>query len=241
MINLLQNIIIFIKSCLTTTALVTAKQNGDYVIILHGITRNSSHMISLAKAMENAGYDVINLDYPSTQYKIEWLVKFIQIKLTKKLTKQKPVHFVGHSMGGLVVRAILHKYNYPRLGRVVQLAPPNHGSEVADFFQDNALYKKIYGPAGQQLTTNKDLSHLFGEINYELGIIAGNNSKNPICSTIIPGDDDGKVSIKSTKLSGMTDHLIISASHTSLPKNKIVHQQTIYFLQNGAFNKKLRN
>ncbi len=210
---------------------------GDYVVLLHGIARSSSHMEKLQTHLEQQGYEVINLDYPSTKHTLEQLVEIIHQHLADKLIADKPVHFVGYSMGGLLVRALVEQYRPAQLGRVVQLAPPNHGSEVADFLRDNWLYKKIYGPAGQQLTTDSDLSHLLGAVDYPLGIIAGNATIDPISSMIITGPDDGKVSVESTKLEGMTDHLVVSASHTFFPRNKMVLRQTTHFLQTGGFQK----
>lgn len=214
---------------------------GDYVVILHGIARSSRHMEELAAYLQAQGYDVINLDYPSTEYKLEQLTDLTHAELSKKLTEDKPVHFVGYSMGGLLVRALLHRYPPPMLGRVVQLAPPNNGSEVADVLKDNWLYQEIYGPAGQQLTTGKDLTDLLGTIDYELGIIAGNSTIDLISSAIIPGDDDGKVSIASTRVTGMKDHVVIPASHTFFPGNKAVQRQTAHFLKYGVFNKEPGN
>ena len=223
---------------LMNKAVAIEKSASEYVVILHGIARTSSHMSSLREYLQKK-YDVISIDYPSTYYTLEELVDLIHNELLKKITEKKLVHFVGYSMGGLLVRAIVDKYPPRQLGRVVQLAPPNSGSEVADFFKDIWLYEKIYGPAGQQLTTTSDLSNLFKikKINYDLGIIAGNRTIDPISSIIIPGVDDGKVSVESTKLKGMKDHIVVSASHTFFPTNKIIHQQTEYFLKHGMFKR----
>lgn len=210
---------------------------GDYVVILHGIARSSSHMDDLAHYLADHGYDVINLDYPSTDHTLEQLVEITHKNMAAKLTKDKPVHMVGYSMGGLLVRAVIHKHRPKNLGRVVQLASPNHGSEVADFIKNNWFYQEIYGPAGQQLTTEQmeKLKNIFGKVDYELGIIAGNSTIDPVSSFIIPEDDDGKVSIESTKLKGMKDHIVVEASHTFFPSNKDAHKQTLYFLQHGVF------
>lgn len=214
----------------------------EYVVILHGIARSKSHMQDLADYLSDKNYDVINIDYPSTDYDLEKLSKIIQKEISAKVTEDKKINFVGYSMGGLLVRIILNQKNYKNMGRVVQLATPNKGSEVSDFLEDNFLYKKIYGPAGQELITDqqkiKDL--LNDKIYYELGIIAGNFTIDPISSGIIPGDDDGKVSIESTKLKGMKDHIIVSASHTFFPGNEEVKKQTLYFLKNGKFNHKIQ-
>ena len=148
----------------------------------------------------------------------------------------KPIHFVGYSLGGIVTRVVLNKYRPDNLGRVVQLASPNGGSEVADFLKENWLYGEVFGPAGQQLVTEgAGISELMGEVTYELGVIAGNFTIDPVSSAIIPGDDDGKVSIESTKVAGMRDHIIVPVSHTFFPQNDLVQRQTRNFLQFGAF------
>ncbi len=212
------------------------KNDGDYVVILHGIARSNKHMQKLAAYLQKDGFDVINLSYPSTTYKIEDLTEIINKEISQKSPENKPIHFIGYSMGGLMVRALIHKYNYKNLGKVVQLAPPNHGSEVADFVRNFWPYKKIFGPAGQQLITDQSaVKHLFGEVNYELGIIAGNSSIDPISSAIIAQENDGKVAVERTKLEGMKDHIVVSASHTFFPSNKEVQNQTLYFLKNGNF------
>ena len=212
------------------------EQKGDYVIILHGIARSSKHMESLAQNLEKEDFQVINLDYPSTSHKIEDLTDIIHKEISSKIISNKKIHFVGYSMGGLMVRALIHKYEYSNLGKVVQLAPPNQGSEIADLLKNFWPYKKIYGPAGQQLITDQSsIKHLLGEVAYDLGVIAGDTAIDPICWSLIPGKNDGKVSIERTKLKGMKDHIVVSASHTFFPSNKEVQNQTLYFLQNGNF------
>lgn len=208
------------------------------VILLHGIFRTSAHMRPLEGYLQQYGYDVLNLDYPSTKYPIETLIDRIAQEIDSTLARNThTVHFVGYSMGGLLVRGILAKYRPNHLGRVVLLAPPNHGSEVADFLKNNYFYKLLYGPAGQQIGT-KDSQHLqplFGKVDYELGIIAGNFTIDPFSSYLIAGDDDGKVSVESTKLDGMKEHIIVSASHTFFPSNKKVQRLTLEFLETGKF------
>ncbi len=200
-------------------------------------------MSDLAKYLTDNNYDVINLDYPSTDYNLYELSQKLKKEISLHISENKKVNFIGYSMGGLLVRIILNDQKYKNMGKVVQLAPPNQGSEVADLVQNNFLYKKIYGPAGAQLITNqekiKDL--LQDNIDYELGIIAGNFSIDPISSAIIPGEDDGKVSVAATKLKNMKDHITVNASHSFFPSNSKVQKQTLYFLQNGKFNKNINN
>jgi len=209
---------------------------GEQVVVLHGIARSSSHMEPVANMLEQKGFTVYNLDYPSTKYPLEQLASIVASDISQKIRADQPVHFVGYSMGGIVTRIILNKYRPDNLGRVVQLASPNNGSEIADFLKTNPLYETIYGPAGQQLITEgAGIDELLGDVDYELGVIAGNFSIDPVSSSIIPGDDDGKVSIESTKVKGMRDHIIVSASHTFFPSNQEVLTNTLNFLRFGAF------
>jgi pimeloyl-ACP methyl ester carboxylesterase len=215
---------------------VIQSKKGDYVVILHGIFRSSHHMRKLAAYLEKEGYDVINLDYPSTKYTLEELTHSIQKQIASHITEDKTVHFVGYSMGGLLLRAILNEYRPAHMGRVVQLAPPNKGSEYANFLAGNWLYQKAYGPAGQQLITDQKLiMPLFGKINYQLGVIAGSASLDPLSFFLIKGPNDGKVSILNTKVEGMSDHIVVKATHTFFPYNKQVKIQTAYFLKYGTF------
>jgi hypothetical protein len=212
------------------------KNNGDYVIVLHGIVKSSHHMKSLARYIKRGGFEVININYPSNKYKIEELVEIINQEISSRAIEDKKIHFVGYSMGALLIRALIHKYRYKNLGRVVQLATPNHGSEIEDLTKNLWLYKKIFGPAGQQLVTDQKIfEHLFGQVNYELGIIAGNATLDPIFSIIIPGPDDGRVGVEKTKLEGMKDHIIIKVSHSFFPYSTKVRKQTLHFLTHGNF------
>jgi len=209
----------------------------EHVVVLHGILRSSKHMKPLAKQLEQAGYVVHNLDYPSTEHTIGCLAEQLHETIISNTQSVQKVHFVGYSMGGLVLRAYLNQHKPNNLGYVLHLATPNKGSEVADWLQQNWLYQKFYGIAGQELTTDQSdhLQNTLGTINYPLGVIAGNSSIEPISSHKIPGDDDGKVSIESTKIQGMQDHIVVGASHTFFPSNQQVIAQTLHFLKQGVF------
>lgn len=209
----------------------------DGVIVLHGIFRNARSMRKLANFLEKDGYEVLNLDYPSTKHSIEAIADVIHPRIAAFAESiQCNVHFVGYSMGGLVIRAYLHRFKPQNLGRVVMIGTPNQGSEVADFLQNRKLYRMLYGPAGQQLITDQsDFAHQFGAVDYEVGVIAGNRPVDLISSRIIGKANDGKVSIESTRLMGMKDHVIVRSSHTFFPSNRQMMQQVSAFLKHGKF------
>lgn len=143
------------------------------VVLLHGIWRTSKSMVLIARHLRKQGYAVLNLTYPSTKLPLEALVEEIHAKIAA-FAEGATTHFVGHSMGGLLIRAYLTLHRPPTLGKVVMLGTPNHGSEVADFLKDWWLFRRVFGPAGKQLITNQGaIAPLFGPVDYPLGIIAG--------------------------------------------------------------------
>jgi len=196
-------------------------------------------MRSLAKFLRSNGYPVLNVDYPSTRISLEPLVEHInQQVIDFNQDPQRKIHFVGYSLGGLMVRGLINRHRPTNLGRVVQLAPPNQGSEVADFWKNNFLFQWIFGPAGQDLgAKEKSFSRILGPVDFELGVIAGNRTWDPISSAMIQGPNDGKVSVESTQVPGLTDHLVIPATHTFIIYNREAWNQTIHFLESGKFNR----
>ena len=195
-------------------------------------------MNDLGTFLSEQGYQVLNIDYPSRKHPIPELASIVRNKVTSKASNAGKVHFVTHSMGGIVLRYIQDNRPVPNLGRVVMLSPPNHGSEVVDWLGGFRFFEWINGPAGKQLGTAEDsICRKLGRPNFELGVITGDRSINLINSLIIPGKDDGKVSVESAKVAGMADFLIVHVSHPFIMSNKTVMRQSVYFLRNGAFNK----
>ena len=220
----------------SVVAQVTTRK-GEAVILLHGLARCSRSMSSLVKPLQKAGYRVYNLDYPSRKLTIEEIAAgFLHPLVCTALERCGTLHFVCHSMGGIVVRAYLKEYSGLSVGRVVTLAPPNHGSELVDFLKNFFLFKKIFGPAGQQLSTDeKSLPKSLGPAHFQLGVIAGNVSCNPLSPWIFGTANDGKVSVASAALPGMQDMLVVSCGHTFIMRRAMVRQQILAFLQSGKF------
>lgn len=219
----------------SATASVQAK---DGVILLHGLARTSASMDKMQTALTEAGYVVVNIDYPSRTAAIRKLAEdtISEALRDNSLRACQHIHFVTHSLGGILVRSYFAEHDDPRLGRVVMLGPPNQGSEVVDQLKDWTLFKKINGPAGSELGTDPySTPNQLGPVEFELGVIAGDRSINWINSLMIPGPDDGKVSVERTKVSGLTDHLVIHATHPFLMKNPTAIRQTLAFLRTGKF------
>lgn len=215
-----------------------ADKPSDYVVLLHGIGRSASAMEKMAKDLRTRGYTVLNVNYESRKYDIVTLAERMHADITAFNTdKTRKIHFVGHSMGALVIRAYIKAHRPENLGRVVAIGSPNRGSEVADFLNHFGFYDSFYGPAGQQLTTAYDISQILGKPDYEVGVIAGDRTIDPLSTLIIPGADDGKVSIVSTHIEGEKDHIILHANHATMPMNAAVIIETAHFIRYGFFKR----
>jgi len=218
-----------------------AQDRVQKVVLLHGIAKSGSDMRPIEKMLIKDGYKTLNITYPSQKSDIDGIAAYLREKHLNDAFWENAdeVHIVTHSMGGLVARRFLDSYkdDIPegKLGRVVMLAPPNGGSEVADTINGLSLYKWFYGPAGGELTTAEQLKNE-SAVYYDLGIIAGTKEwPYFIAAFLVPGKSDGRVSVEKTKLEGMADHVSVSATHTFIMNKKDVHKQTLHFLKNAAF------
>ena len=217
---------------------IPAPAAADCVVLLHGLARGPNSMIRLEMGLEAAGYVVVNQDYPSTKDNIMALAAAALPDAISACPDTVPVHVVTHSMGGILLRAYVGTAEFPRLGRAVMIAPPNRGSEIVDKFQDWEVFDWINGPAGQELATGPDaLPARLGPVEFDLGVIAGDATINPYFSEIIPGPDDGVVSVNSTRIAGMNDHIILPASHTFITMHGKTLRQVLSFLRIGKFDR----
>ena len=213
------------------------------VILLHGLARSNLSMIRMEQNLRNQGYKTLNIDYPSTECSIEYLVDQYVIPAAEQFSDLQRVHFVTHSMGGILVR-FLHRYHrLDNFGRVVMLSPPNKGSEIVDMFADLDLFYQLNGPAGLQLGTNQEsMPKMLGtSVDFPLGILMGDRPFEPVLPMLIRsrhgGVNDGKVSIESAKINGMTDFMVLPHSHTFIMHSPQVIEQAIHFLEKETFRR----
>ncbi len=222
------------------TALTLPASGKDTVVLLHGLGLGSWAMKRMEWALEKDGYEVLNLSYPSRTMPLEelsgpWLSRTLD---GAKVAEAGQLHFVTHSMGGIILRAWLRDHHPANLGRVVMLAPPNQGSLLVDRIGAWKSFRVFTGVNGRRLGTGSD-SFPMGlgpwTADAPLGIIAGNRKLIPGLSRWAGAESDGKVSVASTRLDGMTDHLVLPHSHTWIQYRKPVINRIRTFLQNGRF------
>ena len=217
-------------------------QSAECVMLLHGLGRTPAAMKGLEHALARQGYRVVNLGYPSLRVPVDRLADgHLHHALVARLPVDAPrIHFVTHSFGGILLRQYLSNHDLPRLGRVVMLAPPNQGSELADSWRKNPLVRLLVGPNFALLgTAPGDAPKRLGPVNCDLGVIAGDRSVNPFFSSLLPGPNDGKVSVTSTRIDGMRDFLVVHRSHMGIKWAAETQQQAAHFLADGNFQHSL--
>jgi pimeloyl-ACP methyl ester carboxylesterase len=217
---------------------LTWGQQRECVVLLHGLARTSGSMGEMERKLQAAGFAVVNVGYPSREHPVEVLARQAVEEGLQFCSEQgaEPIHFVSHSLGSILVRYYFQERVDSRLGRVVMLGPPNQGAELVDALAEFPGFGLLNGPSAEQLGTGHEgIADSLGAVNFELGVIAGDQAINPFFAALIPGPDDGKVSVESTRVKGMREHLVMPVTHTWMMFNNDVIDQVISFLQRGYF------
>jgi triacylglycerol lipase len=222
---------------LTAAAPRAEPSRGEPVVLLHGLVLNAYSMKKLAAGLEDAGYRTCRVNYPSRDYPIDTLAVRLLPGIRRCFPRDTvPVHFVTHSLGGILARRLETLEGAPRIGRVVMIAPPNRGSEVAESLAGTRFLRHWGGPAGGELGTDSSSApNRLGPPSFEFGVIAATRSVEPWFSAMIPGRDDGKVAVENTKLEGMRDFVEIPSTHTLVLWTDETVRQTVMFLKEGRF------
>ncbi len=207
------------------------------VIVLHGLGRTPFSMNTMAGQLNIEGYSVCNQGYPSRKQSLEVLSSYVANAIAKaERNGVENIHFVTHSMGGILLRYYLQHQDLPEGSRIVMLAPPNKGSEVIDKMGQWIWFSRLMGPAAMQLSTGKQsMPNRMRGVDAQIGVIAGKNSSDPWFNWLFNGEHDGKVSVESAQLNEMTDFIVVPRGHTMIMRDSLVQTQTAYFLQNGRF------
>lgn len=210
------------------------------VVLLHGFAGWPGLMWPLARSLSREGYRPFLPFYPSWRWPLDRIVGHLASRV-ERFTEEVggPVHFVGHSMGGLVARALIQRQRPATLSRVVMLGTPNAGSEIADMLTRYRVSRFILGQAEAALITRRDrrLIEMLGSVDYPVGVIAGSRPflHTPVSSSL-PRPHDGKVSVAATHVEGETAHIVLPLSHAVLPYHPRAQAQVRAFLSSGEFD-----
>lgn len=210
-------------------------RGGPPVVLLHGLWRGWRAMEPLARALGREGFSTLNLPYPSTRLPIPSLVTRIRGEIVNVFPDQ-PVHFVTHSLGGILLRALLAEGLPVQTGRIVMLAPPNGGSEIVDWSARHPLIRSLLGPAGRSLGSSgipiqlPDLPQ-----DAEVAVIMGDHCTLPLFSKLLEDRNDGIVSASRGRIAGLKGFTVIHADHTFIQMHPDAVRLTTGFLKTGTW------
>ena len=208
------------------------------VVLLHGLNRTSRSMRPMAKVLQAQGYQVCSIDYPSRYFVVDELAQnYVLPKIKECAVDNQKIHFVTHSLGGIIIRSLDSELKEFNTGSFVMLSPPNQGSEAVDKLSNIWGFKSLAGPAGASLGTGVDsVPNNVPIPTMPFGIIAAKYSNSPM-SWLIPGDDDGKVTLERMQLESMQDFIAISNTHSFMMRSNEVIRQVMYFIEHASFIK----
>ena len=215
----------------------TGSLKGEAVILLHGIGRNARSMGSLARYFEKAGYHTICVAYPSTSATIESIAREYIAPAVSQCRGFRHIHFITHSMGGIVARQYLQHNSLPQGSRMVMLSPPNSGADLVEALKQYEFFEKV-GPGARQLGKDEySIIPSLKPLKLEVGVITGDLSLNPIFSSMLPGPDDGMVTVDGARLPEMKDFLVVPTDHIFIKRDFDVIRQTAHFIEYGSFRR----
>ena len=231
-------IVTLLSSCAQDSA--PALNSNECVILLHGLARTTLSMQRMQRMLEKSGYQVANVGYPSRDHTIEVLAPMAiedGLNQCRAKSESSTVHFVTHSLGGILVRVYLAANAIDNLGRVVMLAPPNQGSRAVDELVRIPGFDWLNGPAGYQLGKGPESVPLsLGVPDFDFAVIAGDRTIDPITSAVLDDPDDGKVSVSDTRLQGMQDFVVVPVSHAMIMQDRAVLRLVKNYLAHGSFH-----
>lgn len=215
----------------------------EHVILLHGLGRRSASLSGLRRGLDTAGFETEYWPYPSRRRRLDGHIEAFRTWLSDRKF-DGPVHFVGHSLGGLIIRGAVSGEVPFELGRIVLIATPNQGAGVVSRYEHHRLPHLVFGEPLQDLSEAALSNRGLGVPETEIGVIAGLQRFHPlnpmsyINSFHYRGvEHDGTVALANTELTGATDSIAINAHHTFISNHPETVAQTIYFFKNGKFRK----
>ncbi len=220
----------------------TFTSNGDEcVVLVHGLWRSGFAMRSIANNLETYGFHTISIDYPSTEAEIPELTQqhIPQGIEHCKANGAKQIHFVTHSMGGILVRQYLQSNHLPQGSKVVMLSPPNQGSKLSEKFGESWWYQWAAGPAASSLTQKESgIINQLREVSEPVGIIAAYREWSLWPDSWLPQPNDGTIAVESMRLSEMDDFILMNSGHATMRYQDDIQRQIRHFLVNGYFEDK---
>jgi pimeloyl-ACP methyl ester carboxylesterase len=208
--------------------------HGEKVVLLHGLWRGFHAMSPLARKLKEAGFSTLNIPYPSSRQPIDRLVRHIRGQI-ERYAGDETVHFVTHSLGGIIARSMLCESLPWRTGRLVMLAPPNQGSEIVNWASHHKLVG-LLGPAGKCLGS-EGLPSTLPPLppGLQAAVIMGRRSTIPLFRRLLEDENDGIVSVEKGRIEGLSGFSVVDADHTFIQSHPETVKRCITFLKCGEW------
>lgn len=207
------------------------KSTKETVVLVHGLWMRGWVMTLLGLRLQRYGFHTIVFSYPSMSNSLSQNALFLSNFVTDIAAPH--IHFIGHSLGGLLVMQMLAEYPEPRAGRIVLAGSPCHASYVASKLARMGLGRYLIGRGMLQCLRQKVPECAD---RYEVGSIAG-------CKSLgggklfggLPSPNDGVVAVEETRMPGTSDQIVLNVSHSGMLLSTSVAYQVCMFLRHGYF------
>lgn len=214
---------------------------GDRVLLVHGLARTTHMFGPMARALTARGFRPVRYGFPSRRLTAPQAVERFRAWVAGLDAPDDTLHFVGFSLGALMIRGALAPLPYRELGRVVMIGPPNKG--VGHLAGRQARWMpRVFGPAFHDLHVGTAFIEGLPEPDLPTGVIAGTRRFSPANPSswlrVLSGDrepGDGTVELRNTRLDRRHDFIALPVNHTFMARHPAVIRQTIHFLEQGAF------
>lgn len=211
------------------------QRDGPPVVLLHGLWRGWRAMQPLARALAGEGFSTLNVPYPSGRMPISRLVARIRGQV-ERIASEQPVHFITHSLGGILLRSLIADQVPWQTGRIVMLAPPNCGSEIVDWSRKHPLLRRALGPAGRELGSDGVPAKLPPlPPGTEAAVIMGRRCSIPLFGKLLGPENDGIVSAANGHIDGLRGFSVIDADHTFIQMHPEAIRRSLHFLSTGGW------
>lgn len=204
------------------------------VVLVHGMFRTSTSMLALQRMLEQHGYQTVAFDYWSNHNRIETSAAELQQTLHARFAGHAPdeLHFVAHSMGGLVCQEYLRRNDALAPSSCVYIAVPHRGAMLAELRRRWFVFRWIMGETGAlQLAPADPLHQRPIPLPCPALVILGTQGPIVADSRSIDGPDDGTIGVAEASLPGATDTLALPTGHTAILTDERTLRATLRFLR----------
>lgn len=206
----------------------------EITILVHGFNKSSGDMNFLRNGLTNYGIKCLNVKLPATFSSIDDCVKSLNLQICNQINQYEKVNFIGHSIGGLIIRSYINKYNIENVSKCVFISTPNHGSKLAEIAGKIPLYKIIFKPIAEMQPNEKNI-YLLKNKDIKIGLIIGEKNNLMLGKIYLSKQSDGRIEIQSALSEDANDKIILPYGHKKIHHNELTLQLVMNYLKNGSF------